>query len=99
VLEPSAGDGSIARYTPEWKPEWNDLNDSDPGEILAQTFAWLSEMMLFRMARVPQLNYVKFLELIGVELMPAQPARADISFVMRDDCLVKIAEKTGRVAA
>lgn len=72
----------IARYTPEWKPEWNDLNDSDPGVILAQTFAWLSEMMLFRMARVPQLNYVKFLELIGVELMPAQPARADVSFVL-----------------
>lgn len=74
----------IARYTPEWKPEWNDLNDSDPGVILAQTFAWLSEMMLFRMGRVPQLNYVKFLELIGVELMPAQPARADVSFVVDD---------------
>ena len=72
----------IARYTPEWKPEWNDLNDSDPGVILAQTFAWLSEMMLFRMARVPELNYVKFLELIGVELTPAQPARADVSFAL-----------------
>ena len=31
----------VARYSPEWKPEWNDLNDSDPGMILAQVFAWL----------------------------------------------------------
>jgi predicted phage baseplate assembly protein len=75
----------IARYTPEWKPEWNDLNDNDPGIILAHTFAWLSEMLLFRMARVPQLNYVKFLELIGVELMPAQPARADVSFAVDEN--------------
>ncbi|MDT3671285.1 MAG: putative baseplate assembly protein [Aromatoleum sp.] len=72
----------IARYTPEWKPEWSDVNDNDPGMILAQVFAWLSEMLIFRMARVPQLNYVKFLELIGIELMPALPARADVSFAV-----------------
>lgn len=70
----------IARYTPEWKPDWSDVNDNDPGMILARVFAWLSEMLLFRMARVPQLNYVKFLELIGIELMPAMPARAELSF-------------------
>jgi len=67
----------IPRYTPEWKPQWNDLNDSDPGMILAQTFAWLSEMLLFRMQRVPDLHYVKFLQLIGIELLPALPARAE----------------------
>ena len=44
----------ISRYTPEWKPQWNDLNDSDPGIILAQVFAWLCEMLLFRMDRVPR---------------------------------------------
>ena len=52
----------VSRYTPEWKPQWNDLNDNDPGMILAQTFAWLSEMLLFRMGRVPDANYIKFLE-------------------------------------
>src|SRR6185369_13285009 len=68
----------IARYTPEWHPTWSDVNDSDPGVTLAQVFAWLSEMLLFRMNRVPSLNYIKFLQLIGVELKPAEPAQAEV---------------------
>lgn len=74
----------IPRYTPEWRPQWSDLNDSDPGMILAQTFAWLSEMLLFRMERVPELQYLKFLQLIGIELLPAQPATAEITFTVAD---------------
>ncbi len=70
----------IARYTPEWQPVWSDLNDSDPGITLVQLFAWLSEMLLYRMGRVPELNYLKFLQLLGIELAPAQPARTEISF-------------------
>ena len=54
----------IARYTPEWQPVWTDLNDSDPGITIVQVFAWLSEMLMYRMAQVPKLNYLKFLELI-----------------------------------
>jgi predicted phage baseplate assembly protein len=75
----------VSRYTPEWKPGWNDLNDSDPGVTLAQVFAWLSEMMLYRMNQVPQLNYLKFLELIGIELQPARAAGAEISFAVAED--------------
>ena len=74
----------IPRYTPEWKPQWNDLNDSDPGMILAQTFAWLAEMLLFRMDRVPELQRLKFLQLIGIELYPARPAAAEITFAVAD---------------
>lgn len=70
----------IARYTPEWKPVWTDVNDSDPGYTLAQVFAWLAEMLTYRMNRVPELNYLKFLQLIGIELRPAEPARANITF-------------------
>jgi predicted phage baseplate assembly protein len=75
----------VARYTPEWKPGWNDVNDSDPGVTLAQVFAWLSEMLLYRMNRVPALNYLKFLELIGIELQPARPAIAEIAFPVAQD--------------
>jgi hypothetical protein len=66
----------IPRYT----PEWTDFNDSDPGIALMQLFAWLSELLIYRMNQVPELNYLKFLELIGIELNPAAPAQAEIFF-------------------
>jgi predicted phage baseplate assembly protein len=66
----------IPRYT----PEWTDLNDNDPGITLAQLFAWLTDMLLYRLGRVPELNYLKFLELLGMELLPAEPAVVEITF-------------------
>lgn len=72
----------IARYTPEWV--WNDYNDSDPGMTLAQLMAWLSEMMIYRMNQVPDLNYIKFLEMLGIELQAAQPARVDVTFPVKN---------------
>src|SRR5436305_5761975 len=70
----------IARYTPEWKPVWTDLNDSDPGITMLQVFAWLGEMLAYRMNKVPELNQLKFLELIGVELQPREPAMVELTF-------------------
>ena len=65
---------------PRYTPEWTDFNDSDPGITLLQLFAWLTEMMLYRMNQVPERNYRKFLQLVGLELRPAQPARAHLTF-------------------
>lgn len=73
----------ISRYTPEWKPVWSDLNDSDPGITMLQVFAWLGEMLAYRMNQVPALVYLKFLELLGVELRAAEPAEVQITFPMK----------------
>src|SRR3990170_2630446 len=74
----------IARYTPEWTPVWTDVNDNDPGITLAQVFAWLTEMLAYRMNRVPELNYIKFLQLIGIELNPAEPAQAEVTMPVKN---------------
>jgi predicted phage baseplate assembly protein len=74
----------IRSRIPHYTPEWTDFNDSDPGITLAQVFAHLGELLLYRMARVPELAYVKFLELIGVELIPALPARAEVGVGLAD---------------
>jgi len=66
----------IPRYT----PEWTDQNDSDLGITMVQLFAWLTEMQIYRMSKVPRLNYIKFLELVGIELEPAKSATARIEF-------------------
>ncbi|GAA2807273.1 putative baseplate assembly protein [Crossiella cryophila] len=57
-------------------PEWTDHNVSDPGVTLIETFAYLTDVLLYRVNRVPDRLYVKFLELIGVRLFPPVAARA-----------------------
>jgi predicted phage baseplate assembly protein len=65
---------------PRYAPEWTDVNDSDPGMTLVQLFAWLTETMLVEMNRIPDRNYIKFLQLLNLELKPAQPATAYLTF-------------------
>src|SRR3954447_9190624 len=76
-------------------PEWSDHNVSDPGVTLIELFAWMTEQLLYRLNRVPDKNYVKFLELIGVCLFPPTAARADVTFWLaapRDEVLTIPAE-------
>ncbi len=61
-------------------PEWTDHNVSDPGVTLIETFAWMTEQLIYRLNRVPDRNYVKFLELIGVRLFPPSAARSSVTF-------------------
>ena len=56
-------------------PEWTDHNVSDPGVTLIELFAWMTDQLVYRLNRVPDRNYVKFLELIGVSLYPPTAAR------------------------
>ena len=61
-------------------PEWTDHNVSDPGVTLIEAFAWMTDQLLYRLNRVPDRHYVKFLELIGVRLFPPAAARGDVTF-------------------
>ena len=53
---------------------------SDPGVALIELFAWMTEMTLYRLNQVPDRLYVKFLELVGIDLFPASPARTELTF-------------------
>ena len=86
----------IPRYT----PEWTDFNDSDPGITLVQLFAWMTDLMIYRLNQVPERNYIKFLQLLGIEQKPAVPARADITFtVTRPDIDSVIVPQGTQIAA
>ncbi len=61
-------------------PEWTDHNVSDPGVTLIELFAWMTDQVVYRLNRVPDRNYVKFLELIGVSLYPPTAARTSVTF-------------------
>ncbi|MGC5020963.1 putative baseplate assembly protein [Micromonospora sp. DT47] len=61
-------------------PEWTDHNVSDPGVTLIETFASMVEQLVYRLNRVPDLHYLRFLELIGVRLFPPTAARGEVTF-------------------
>jgi predicted phage baseplate assembly protein len=61
-------------------PEWTDHNVSDPGVTLIEAFAWMTDQLIYRLNRVPDRHYVKFLELIGVRLFPPAAARGEVTF-------------------
>ena len=57
-------------------PEWTDLSPSDPGMVLLELFAYLTEAMIYRLNRLPQKAYLAFLRLLGVSIHP--PAAANV---------------------
>lgn len=61
-------------------PEWTDHNVSDPGVTLIETFAYMVDQLLYRLNRVPDRNFIAFLELIGVNLFPPAAARTEVTF-------------------
>ena len=61
-------------------PEWSNQNDSDPGVTLIQLFAFLTESLNYRCNLIPERNRAKFLDLLGVPMRPAQPARGLVAF-------------------
>ncbi len=61
-------------------PEWTDHNVSDPGVTLIEAFAQMVDQLIYRLNRVPDRHYIKFLELIGVELRPPAAARGKVTF-------------------
>lgn len=86
----------IPRYT----PEWTNFNNSDPGMTLVQLFAWMTEIVIYRLNQVPDRNYIKFLQLLGIELKPAQPATANLTFSLsRPDLSYAIVPQGTQVAA
>lgn len=61
-------------------PEWTDHNVHDPGVTLIETFAFMTDQLLYRLNRVPDRLFVTFLDLIGVSLLPPTAARTRVTF-------------------
>ena len=68
------------RRIPRYCPEWTDHNVADPGVTMIELFAWMTDVLLYRLNKVPERNYLKFLELIGARPHPAVPAIAELTF-------------------
>lgn len=72
------------RLIPQYCPEWTNFNPSDPGITLIELFAWMMEMVLYRLNRVPEKTYLTLLNLLGIKLRPAQPASTILTFKINE---------------
>lgn len=70
---------TLARV-PVHTPEWTQLSESDPGVTLVELFAFLTESLLYRANRVPEISRARFLRLLGVPLAAVQPAQGLVVF-------------------
>lgn len=60
--------------------EWTDLTPGDPGIVLLEIFAYLTDTLLYRLNRLPEKAFIEFLRLIGVRLHPPAAAGVNLHF-------------------
>src|SRR6266508_667032 len=72
----------LAQIFSGWRPPpaGNDL-----GRALIAVFARMAEQVVERLNRVPEQNFLTFLELIGTRPLPPQAARASLTFRLAAD--------------
>ncbi|MCW2594890.1 MAG: hypothetical protein JWR06_1951 [Jatrophihabitans sp.] len=80
-------------------PEWTDHNVSDPGVTLIETFAFMTDQLLFRLNQVPDRMYIKFLEMIGLRLLAATPAKAPVTFWLSSPAVASVGIAAGTTVA
>jgi hypothetical protein len=68
----------IARHS----PGWTEHNVSDPGITLIELFAWFTDILLYRVNRIPEQLHLALLELVGVTPAPPRQARAGVRFML-----------------
>jgi hypothetical protein len=70
------------RRIPVHTPEWTNFEgESDPGITIVEVFAFLAEALIYRANRVPELNRLKFLELLDIPLQPAAAAQGLVTII------------------
>jgi hypothetical protein len=75
--------GDARARIPSLSPDWTDHNPSDPGIAVVELLAWLAEMVLYRIDRVPAKSYRTFLALLRGPSAPSLDA-APLDIAIRD---------------
>ncbi|HYG81476.1 MAG TPA: hypothetical protein VD861_13860, partial [Pyrinomonadaceae bacterium] len=67
---------------PHYTREWPAKDDADPGVALLKIFSFIAEGVIGRLNRAPERNFLAFLDMLGIRLLPATPARAPVRFLV-----------------
>jgi len=84
---------------PIYAPSWTDRNLTDPGITFIEVFAWLAEMQIYRLNRIDDKSYKKFLKLLGLPgIRSPRVAEVDVTFSLLKGDAALVLEGT-KVAA
>src|SRR6516162_7815029 len=64
---------------------WTEHNVSDPGITLIELFAWMTEMTIYRLNRLPEKIHLALLDLLGLGLDPPEAASVDVWFRLKQE--------------
>ncbi len=65
-----------------YTPEWDATQTSGAGAALMEIFADFVDGLIQRLNEAPNNNLIAFLNMLGVQLLPAQPALVPLTFVL-----------------
>ena len=80
----------IKSISPYYVKELDISRDKDSEIALIRTFSYFLKEIINRLNRVPDKNLIAFLDLLGLKLLPAIPARAPITFKITDGTLESV---------
>src|SRR5207237_872191 len=64
-------------------PSWSDLSIGDAGMTLVEVFAYLTDVLMYRVNRIPEKAYIEFLNLLGLKLQSASSATVALVFARK----------------
>ncbi|KST62195.1 putative baseplate assembly protein [Mastigocoleus testarum] len=72
----------IRNLIPYYTPEWLVADDNTPDSALLKIFAHMITGTLEQLNQVPEKNFIAFLDILGVQLLPAQQSRVPVTFYL-----------------
>lgn len=69
------------QYCPEWK-DIASIESDKQADALIQIFSRMMEIIIQRLNKVPDKNFLAFLDMVGVRLSPPHVAKAPLTFTM-----------------
>jgi Baseplate J-like protein len=72
----------LREMVPHYTQEWSARDEDDPGVGLLKIFSSIAEGVIGRLNRAPERNFLSFLEMLGIRLLPATPSRAPVRFLV-----------------
>lgn len=84
-------------FTAWCRPESN--GQSDAGRALIRIFGNMAALVSDRLNQVPNKNFLTFLDLIGTQILPPQPAKVPLTFFLATGAMVDVLVPSGTQVA